>query len=228
MTTTPAFPAGDRAEHGIITRYFATESIEIGERFHAEANLPAKDPPPGARARFPGAHGDKGRPSGAQAAAPARSPAIDTPDECPRQEDQLERLIAPACPDAGLSGGKRPARWMESRYRLRGPHDFKRVRRTGRSYAHPLVVLVASPNGLAFTRLGVAAGKTVGDAVDRNRAKRRMRAALRLVLPAISPGWDLIWIARPALVLAEWKRVQQAFQLLLQRSGLLEGDEGER
>lgn len=117
---------------------------------------------------------------------------------------------------------------MERRHRLRGSSDFKRVRRTGRSYAHPLVVLVASPNGLAFTRLGVAAGKTVGDAVERNRAKRRMREALRAIIPAISPGWDLIWIARPPLAQAEWTKVQQAVQLLLRRSGLIGGSEGER
>jgi len=117
---------------------------------------------------------------------------------------------------------------MERRYRLRGSSDFKRVRRTGRSYAHPLVVLVTSPNGLAFTRMGVAAGKTVGNAIERNRAKRRMREALRAILPAISLGWDLIWIARPPLVQAEWADVQQAFNLLLRRSGLVEGSQGER
>ncbi len=116
---------------------------------------------------------------------------------------------------------------MERRHRLRSPNDFKRVRRTGSSYAHPLVVLIASPNGLANTRLGVAAGKSVGGAVERNRAKRHLREALRPLLPALAPGWDLIWIARPGIAQADQPALSRAIQVLLRRSGALRGSERE-
>ena len=46
-------------------------------------------------------------------------------------------------------------------------------------------------------RIGFTASKKVGNAVARNRAKRRLREAARAVLPALGrPGWDYVLIAR--------------------------------
>lgn len=47
-------------------------------------------------------------------------------------------------------------------------------------------------------RVGFTCSKKVGNAVARNRAKRRLRAAARAVLPAHGrPGWDYVLIGRP-------------------------------
>jgi ribonuclease P protein component len=49
-------------------------------------------------------------------------------------------------------------------------------------------------------RVGFTASKKVGNAVARNRAKRRLRAAARAVLPAAGrPGWDYVLIGRPEI-----------------------------
>ena len=45
---------------------------------------------------------------------------------------------------------------------------------------------------LADVRVGVAAGRTVGNAVKRNRAKRLLRAAMQTLLPTLAHGWDLV------------------------------------
>ena len=99
---------------------------------------------------------------------------------------------------------------MNRRHRLSGFSDFKRVRRTGKSHAHPLVVLVACRNEVGASRIGVTAGKSVGTAARRNRAKRRLRAAARKLLPRTTKGWDLILIARPGVVEAAWSAVMGA------------------
>lgn len=111
---------------------------------------------------------------------------------------------------------------MNRRYRLTKSTDFKRVRRTGKSYAHPLVILVASPNDRLISRFGVTAGRALGSAVHRNRAKRLLREALRSYLTAVAGGWDVVLIARPALIEAEWNDVCSAVANLLRRAGLLE------
>ena len=78
---------------------------------------------------------------------------------------------------------------MQSKFRLTRSEDFKRVRRIGKSYAHPLVVLVVQASETStHVRVGVAAGKTTGTAVHRNRAKRLLREAIA-TLPDILHFW---------------------------------------
>ncbi|NIS80892.1 MAG: ribonuclease P protein component [Anaerolineales bacterium] len=110
---------------------------------------------------------------------------------------------------------------MNRKYRLTSATDFKRVRRNGKSYAHPLVIVIVNPNGLSISRFGVAAGRSVGGAVQRNRAKRLLREGIRRNLDTISGGWDVILIARAALVAAGGAAIQEALAELLARAGLL-------
>ena len=110
---------------------------------------------------------------------------------------------------------------MQRNFRLTRSQDFKRVRQSGKSYAHPLIVLVAQANGEMKIRVGVAAGRTVGSAVKRNRAKRLMREAMRPLLPSLASGWDLILIARPALVSSTLTDIRQALINVLRRAQLI-------
>ena len=96
-----------------------------------------------------------------------------------------------------------------------------RVRRTGKTYAHPLVILIASPNELPITRFGVTASKALGSAVMRNRAKRRIRAAIHSYLPNINAGWDVLLIARAPLIDADWLKICEALKDLLMRVKIL-------
>jgi len=110
---------------------------------------------------------------------------------------------------------------VQRNFRLTRSEDFKRVRRDGKSYAHPLVVLIVQNNDQPYVRVGVAAGKTVGTAVHRNRAKRLLREAMRSLIPDSASGLDLILIARPALVSATFDNTQRALLNLLQRAKIL-------
>jgi ribonuclease P protein component len=110
---------------------------------------------------------------------------------------------------------------VKRKFRLSRSSDFLRVRRYGSSTAHPLFVLVVLPNDLELSRIGVVAGRQMGNAVRRNRAKRLMRAAMQLYFPRISPGWDLILIARRPLLEATFSQIENALSTLLHRKGLL-------
>jgi ribonuclease P protein component len=117
---------------------------------------------------------------------------------------------------------------VQRKFRLTRSEDFKRVRRSGKSYAHPLVVLIvqthdkrSNPADQPRVKVGVAAGRTVGTAVYRNRAKRLLREAMRTLIPNIASGLDLILIARPGLVSATLEETRQALLTLLQRAQIL-------
>lgn len=110
---------------------------------------------------------------------------------------------------------------MKRRFRLTRSADLKRVRHAGKSYAHPLVVLYALAFDRAATRVAVTAGRGVGNAVRRNRAKRLLRAAMSDLLPALRPGFSLLLIARAPLSGAGLLQTRQALAALLSRAGLL-------
>ena len=110
---------------------------------------------------------------------------------------------------------------MKRNFRLTGSTDFKRVRRSGKSYAHPLLVLVVLPSGDKQSRFGVIAGRAVGKAVQRNRAKRMLREALRMLLPAIKPGWNGILIARKPILTAGFTDLEDGLRQIFSRAELL-------
>lgn len=122
---------------------------------------------------------------------------------------------------AGFPAGATEVTQVKRRFRLTSSADFKRVRRSGRSFAHPLVVLIALLNGLDTSRFGVAAGRSVGNAVRRNRAKRLIREALRPLVAAVPPGWDILLIAREPITRTGCQETQEAILALLKRARLL-------
>jgi len=110
---------------------------------------------------------------------------------------------------------------MERRIRLRRSSDVKRVYDEGKSWVHPLLVLIVRPNDLGLSRVGVTASRKVGSAVKRNRAKRLLReAARRLYHRFETESWDVMLIARPKLVGVKEIEVEQALASLLNRAGL--------
>ena len=105
-------------------------------------------------------------------------------------------------------------------FRLTRSTDFKRVQRSGKSYAHPLVVLYVLKSDRPGVHVGVSAGLAVGNAVRRNRAKRLLRAAMNELLPQTVTGFDLLLIARSPLPDSNLQQTCTALTSLLERAGL--------
>jgi ribonuclease P protein component len=63
-------------------------------------------------------------------------------------------------------------------------------------------------DGTAAIRVGFTATRRIGGAVVRNRAKRRLREAARLTLPALAKaGCDYVLIARTGVATRPWPRL---------------------
>lgn len=80
--------------------------------------------------------------------------------------------------------------------RLRRSSDIDRVRARGKSWTSRLLVLAILPNAEGHNRYGFAVGKRVGGSVERNRAKRLLREAIRVRHAELAQGHDLLLIAR--------------------------------
>ena len=106
------------------------------------------------------------------------------------------------------------------RYRpLTRNKEFTRAYARGKSFVHPKLVLYVMKNRLGHTRVGLTATKKIGGAVQRNRARRVMRAALYQVLPYDVGGYDLVFVARGQTVRCKSGEITEAARALLKKAG---------
>lgn len=105
--------------------------------------------------------------------------------------------------------------------RLKRRAEFVRAAKAGRKAARDMLVLQALPRNDSQTRLGFTATKKIGNAVARNRAKRRLRAAARLHLAAApAPGFDLVLIARDGTGSCPFPALLADFESAMRKAGV--------
>jgi ribonuclease P protein component len=115
---------------------------------------------------------------------------------------------------------------VKRKFRLTKSAEYKRVRRYGKSFAHPLIVLITLPNDLDHSLIAVSTARSIGNAVVRNRAKRRIRACLQPVIMRINPGWNLIFIARRPIINATFHQLNDAIIENLIKANVLINNNG--
>lgn len=114
---------------------------------------------------------------------------------------------------------------MRREQRLKRRQDFSAVYRSGKAYgAGPLVLRVKRNLETAAPRYGFAISRKVGNAVQRNRIKRRLRALARQ--SGVGGQVDIVIIARPRAAEATHAELERTLRRLLARAGLREGARG--
>ena len=111
---------------------------------------------------------------------------------------------------------------MEHTVSLKQNHEFRRLYNKGKSAVSPYFVIYCRRTGRPENRLGITTGVKLGNAVKRNRARRRLREGYRLASPRLSQGWDIILVARGRTLSAPWKELGDTFLRLSRKLGLLE------
>ena len=111
--------------------------------------------------------------------------------------------------------------------RLKQRREFLRVAGKGKRAARPSVLLQALPETEGPLRVGFTATKKLGNAVVRNRAKRRLRAAAHELLHAAPPpgcelrGWDLVLVARDGVMTRDWPTLLGDLRGALRQTGVI-------
>lgn len=86
---------------------------------------------------------------------------------------------------------------MKKEYRVKSEKDFQLAFQNGTSFANRQLVLYVYPKSeQVHFRVGFSVGKKMGNAVNRNKIKRKLRQAIHELSPFISNQYDFLVIAR--------------------------------
>jgi len=98
------------------------------------------------------------------------------------------------------------------------------VRSQGRSVQGRFLRLSAVPDPASGrTRFGLITSRRVGDAVIRNRVRRRLREICRLHRTFLDPGWLVVVVAKSSAAKASFSELREEWLILAQRLSILSG-----
>ncbi|MCD6459968.1 ribonuclease P protein component [bacterium] len=107
-------------------------------------------------------------------------------------------------------------------HKLRYKWQFQQVYNTGQKVSGKYLVLfyLYKNDRLRLTRLGITVTKKIGDAVVRNKFKRRVREIFFNNMPSIKPGYDLVVIAKRTSINATYQDLSDEAAKIFQQAGV--------
>ena len=109
---------------------------------------------------------------------------------------------------------------MKSISKLKENYEFRRAYKKGKSFVSPFLIIYATKNRRGETRLGITAGKKIGGAVQRNRAKRVITAAIRSCIENVQSGYDVIVVARSRILNEKSTSVAEVLKRQFKAAGI--------
>lgn len=111
---------------------------------------------------------------------------------------------------------------MDKLVTLKQNYEFHRAYTKGKSCVSPvLVTYCVKKKKDAALRFGITSGKKIGCAVERNRARRVIRAAARELIPEMNCGWDIVFVARSATAACKSYEIKKVMQRHLITLGII-------
>ena len=104
---------------------------------------------------------------------------------------------------------------------LKENRDFRRLYRQSLSYVGPALVVYLKENRAGLSRIGITAGKKLGTAVKRNRAKRVIRVAYRTLLPDFKKNVDMVVVARKRATFIKSQEAVEELKSLLEKAEII-------
>lgn len=104
---------------------------------------------------------------------------------------------------------------------LKWNHVFRRLYAKGKSAVAPALALYCRRNRLGYTRLGLTVGTKLGNAVIRNRVRRRLKEAYRTNEGRFVAGYDLVVVGRVRAVHSRYGEIERQLLQTADKLGLL-------
>ena len=109
---------------------------------------------------------------------------------------------------------------MKQTVALKQNHEFRRLYNKGKSAVSPYFVIYCRRTGRPVNRLGITTGVKLGNAVKRNRARRRIRELYRTHEGDLLTGYDIVIVARTRVIYGRYRELERSFRQLTKKLGL--------
>ena len=103
---------------------------------------------------------------------------------------------------------------------LKQNHEFRRLYNKGKSAVSPYFAVYCRKTGRPVNRLGITTSVKLGNAVKRNRARRRIRELYRTHEGELLTGWDIVVVARTRVIYGRYFELERSFRQLVKKLGL--------
>jgi ribonuclease P protein component len=106
---------------------------------------------------------------------------------------------------------------MKHTVSLKKNHEFRRLYNKGKSAVSPYFAIYCRKTGRAYSRLGITTGVKLGNAVKRNRVRRRIRELYRTHEAQLLPGYDIVVVARTRAIFGRYADLERSFVQLMKK-----------
>jgi len=99
--------------------------------------------------------------------------------------------------------------------------DFRRLYGKGKSFQSPALVSYIMKNRAGICRVGITTSKKIGNAVERNRSRRVIRAAYSMIESRVSDNYDFVFVARSKTKYVKSTQLAEIMLAQLTKAGVI-------
>ncbi len=109
---------------------------------------------------------------------------------------------------------------LKKEYRINKKKEYNNIYKKGKKIPGKHMVVFVSIGEKEYSRYGIVASKKVGQAVERNRAKRRLRTVIYRSMSNIKDSVDVVIVLRAAAKEASWNDLNNEYIRIMRKAGL--------
>lgn len=104
---------------------------------------------------------------------------------------------------------------------LKNNYEFKRLYLRGKKRANATLAVYCRKNKTDKNRLGITVGRKIGNAVERNRLRRRIKEAYRTNEKLFNKGFDIVIVGRTKAVFSDFRDIELSLRELFSELGIM-------